>query len=352
LRTLLAVESLQPQWPPVLAFGESSARNDCDRRIAYMKALVVDDSPIYRKLVRDCLQDWEFDSVEVETGALAWKVLQQNDSPNLVILDWVLPDIDGIELCQKIRNLGASRPYVYVILLTGKDGRKNMLTAMQAGVDDYLMKPFDGSELKARVLVGKRILELQQELIGAREAMRHAATHDSLTGLMNRGQVTDSLTRELARSKRDGKPVGIILADVDRFKSVNDTYGHLFGDEALREIGRRFRAKLRVYDAVGRYGGEEFLLLLPGCDSMTTMIRADDLRAYVASKPVISGKTTATITVSMGIATSEQGGTAESLLGEADSGLYRAKHNGRNRVEHVESAPVIGRVTESSEAGR
>jgi diguanylate cyclase (GGDEF)-like protein len=272
-------------------------------------------------------------------------LLQQPDSPKLVLLDWVLPDLDGIELCQRIRNAGESRPYVYVILLSGKDGRKNILTAMQAGVDDYLVKPFDESELRARVLVGKRILDLQQELISARESMRIAATHDSLTGLMNRGEVMDFLTRELARSKRDCKPVGIILADIDHFKSVNDSCGHLFGDEALKEIARRFRSKLRVYDAVGRYGGEEFLLILPGCDAMTTIIRADELRGHVASKPVVSAKTGRVITVSMGVVSSEQGGTAEALLSQADCGLYRAKQKGRNRVEHVESADVQELVT-------
>ncbi len=305
-----------------------------------MKALIVDDSPVYRKLIRDHLQEWGFVSAEAETGSQAWRLLQQPDSPNLVLLDWVLPDIDGIELCQRIRNSGASRPYVYVILLTGKDGRKNMLTAMQAGVDDYLVKPFDGSELRARLLVGKRILELQQELISARESMRHAATHDSLTGLMNRGEVMDFLTRELVRSKRDCKPVGIILADIDHFKSVNDSLGHLFGDEALKEIARRFRAKLREYDAVGRYGGEEFLLILPGCDSMTTIVRADELREYVASKPVVSSNTGRVLTVSMGVVTSEEGGTPEALLSRADCGLYQAKRSGRNRVEHVESADI------------
>jgi two-component system cell cycle response regulator len=310
-----------------------------------MKALIVDDSPIYRKLIRDHLQEWGFESTEVETGSQAWRLLQQPDSPKLVLLDWVLPDLDGIELCQRIRNAGESRPYVYVILLSGKDGRKNILTAMQAGVDDYLVKPFDESELRARVLVGKRILDLQQELISARESMRIAATHDSLTGLMNRGEVMDFLTRELARAKRDCKPVGIILADIDHFKSVNDSCGHLFGDEALKEVARRFRAKLRAYDAVGRYGGEEFLLILPGCDAMTTIIRADELRGHVASKPVISAKTERVITVSMGVATSEQGGTAEALLSQADCGLYRAKEKGRNRVEHVESADVQELVT-------
>lgn len=303
-----------------------------------MKVLIVDDSPVYRKLIHDHLQGWGFVSIEVESGEKAWRVLQEPDSPKLVLLDWVLPDLDGIELCQRIRNASASSPYVYVILLTGKDGRTNMLNAMQAGVDDYLVKPFDESELKARLLVGKRILDLQQELISARESMRHAATHDSLTGLFNRAEVMDFLTRELARSKRDRKPVGIILADIDHFKSVNDTFGHFFGDEALKEIARRFRAKLRVYDGVGRYGGEEFLLILPGCDAMNTIIRADELREHVASTPVVLRNTRRVITVSMGVGSSEQGSTAEALISQADCGLYRAKQKGRNRVEHVENA--------------
>jgi two-component system, cell cycle response regulator len=301
-----------------------------------MRVLIVDDSPIYRKLIHDQVQHWGFISTEVENSAMAWKVLQQPDSPRLILLDWVLPDLEGTELCQRIRKASVCRPYVYVILLTGKEGRKNMLKAMHAGVDDYLVKPFDESELRARLLVGKRILDLQQELISARESMRHAATHDSLTGLLNRGEVMDFLTRELARSKRDCKPVGIILADLDHFKSINDTFGHLYGDEALKEIARRFRAKLRVYDAVGRYGGEEFLMILPGCDAMTATIRADELRKHVASTPVVSAKTSRVITVSMGVVSSEQDGTAKALLRQADCGLYRAKQKGRNRVEHVE----------------
>src|SRR5208282_3041484 len=132
-----------------------------------------------------------------------------------------------------------------------------------AGADDFLVKPFDEMELKAHLLVGKRILDLQEELVAARESMRHAATHDSLTALTNRGEILAMFKRELERARRERSPVGVILADIDHFKNVNDTLGHLFGDEALREIGRRMRADLRVYDGVGRYGGEEFLLILP-----------------------------------------------------------------------------------------
>ena len=306
-----------------------------------MQALVVDDSAVYRKLIGDHLRSWGFGVTLAESGSEAWQILQQPDAPKLVLLDWVLPDLDGIELCHRIRKAGSSGPYVYVILLTSNEGRQNMLDAMQAGADDYLVKPFDELELKARLLVGKRILDLQEELVSARESMRHAATHDSLTGLMNRGEILGMLQRELERARRERKPVGVILGDVDHFKSVNDTLGHLFGDEALREIGRRLRAQLRVYDGVGRYGGEEFLMILPICDLPNTLLRANELRECIATTPVVCSGEQRLITMSMGIAVSNTDGKndMEALLNQADAGLYAAKENGRNRIEHFTSAP-------------
>jgi two-component system, cell cycle response regulator len=305
-----------------------------------MQALVVEDSAVYRKLIGDHLRSWGFGVTLAESGSEAWQVLQQVDAPKLVLLDWVLPDLEGIELCQRIRQAGSSGPYVYVILLTSNEGRQNMLDAMQAGADDYLVKPFDELELKARLLVGKRILDLQEQLVFARESMRYAATHDSLTGLMNRGEILGMLQRELERARRERKPVGVILGDVDHFKSVNDTLGHLFGDEALREIGRRLRAQLRVYDGVGRYGGEEFLMILPNCDWPNTLLRANELRECIAKTPVVCSGEQRLITMSMGIAVSNTDGKndMEALLNQADAGLYAAKENGRNRIERFTSA--------------
>src|SRR5271154_3426482 len=302
-----------------------------------MQALVVDDSAIYRKLIGDHLRSWGFEVTLAECGSAAWTLLQQPQSPKLVLLDWVLPDLDGIELCKRIRVAGSTGPYVYVILLTGKDGRQNMLDAMTAGADDFLLKPFDEMELKARLLVGKRILDLQEELVSARESMRHAATHDSLTGLMNRGEILAMLQRELERGRRERKPVGVILGDIDHFKNVNDTLGHLFGDEALREIGRRLRAQLRVYDGVGRYGGEEFLMILPTCDLPDALLRANELREVIAKTPVLCAGEEKLITMSMGVAVSasDKKNEIEALLNQADAGLYAAKENGRNRTEHV-----------------
>jgi diguanylate cyclase (GGDEF)-like protein len=301
-----------------------------------MQTLVVDDSAVYRKLIGDHLRSWGFGVTLAENGAAAWQILEQSDAPKLVLLDWVLPDLDGIELCQRIRKAGASSPYTYVILLTSNEGRQNMLDAMQAGADDYIVKPFDELELKARLLVGKRILNLQEELVSARESMRHAATHDSLTGLMNRGEILCMLERELERARREHKPVGVVLGDIDHFKNVNDTLGHLFGDEALREIGRRLKKQLRVYDGVGRYGGEEFLMVLPSCDMPNALLRADELRQVIANDPVFCSGVERAITMSMGVTVSDTDGKneIEALLNQADASLYLAKEKGRNRIEH------------------
>lgn len=309
-----------------------------------MQVLLVEDSPVYRKLVSDCLLDWGFSLKVAENGSQAWDLLQQPDSPKLVLLDWVLPDFDGVELCRRIRQAGSTREYIYFILLTGKDTKEDMLKAMQAGADDYLIKPFDELELKARLLVGQRILKLQDELIAARESMRHAATHDSLTGLMNRAETLEFLNRELARAQREHSPVGVILADIDRFKDVNDSLGHLFGDEALKEISSRMRAKLRVYNGIGRCGGEEFLLILPGCNLANTLKRADELRQHIASKPIAFSGLERVVTMSMGIAIASDSGNrdVEALLTQADLGLYQAKRKGRNRVEYIEEAAGAG----------
>ena len=184
---------------------------------------------------------------------------------------------------------------------------------------------------------GKRILDLQEELVAARESMREAATRDSLTGLLNRAEIFNLLERELERSRRERKPLSVILADIDHFKKVNDTDGHLFGDEALREIARRLQSKLRPYDGVGRYGGEEFLLVLPSCDLKAAMERANELRELIARTPVVSDGAKKAITMSLGVAVSECLGLkeVEALVRRADTALYSAKKKGRNRVEYA-----------------
>jgi len=300
-----------------------------------MRILLAEDSALYRHLISGHLKDWGFDLVIAKDGAEAWSLLEQPEAPSLALLDWVLPEIDGLELCRRIRHVAVAGRYTYTVLLTGKDGKDDLLEGLQAGADDYLAKPFEPLELKARLFVGKRILDLQQELVEARESLRTAATYDFLTRLLNRGEVAAHLERELVRGKREGRPVGIIMADIDHFKSINDSFGHLAGDAVLIEVAKRLKSSLRAYDGAGRYGGEEFLLILPGCDLTTTIRRAETIRQLVSAEIIMIGEEGKKVTVSMGatVAECDRKASVEALLREADTALYRAKENGRDRVE-------------------
>jgi two-component system, cell cycle response regulator len=293
-----------------------------------MKIMLVEDSRVERLHITGYLEDWGLEFVAVDNGAEAWKVLEEPEAPTLVLLDWMLPGLDGIELCRRIRTLSVNGAYIYTVMLTAKERKANLLTAMEAGADDYLAKPIDASELRARILVGKRILELQ-------ESLRFAATHDFLTRLLNRGEILASLKREVSRSEREAQPTSIILGDLDHFKDVNDTFGHAAGDAVLKEVGLRLQSDLRDYDLVGRYGGEEFLLILPNCPLATGSRRADEIRCLVSERPVIAPCASVAVTVSMGVTATDitRATTIESLLQHADMALYRAKNNGRNCVE-------------------
>lgn len=293
-----------------------------------MRILLVEDSVIDRHQVGGHLNDWGLEYRAVADGLEAVKVLESSDPPNMVLLDWLLPGMDGIDICRRIRQLGSDHSYIYTVMLTAKNRKQDLIAAMEAGADDYLSKPVDASELRARIMAGKRILELQQHL-------RFAATHDFLTNLLNRSEIIGALEREFSRSQRDVKPITVILADIDHFKNVNDTLGHAAGDAVLKEIGRRLRMDLRPYDLVGRYGGEEFLLILPGCDLETAKRRADRIREAIASDPITTPFGTTSVTISMGV-TAASGQTecsACEILHRADMSLYEAKKNGRNRVE-------------------
>lgn len=291
-----------------------------------MSILLVEDSVIDSHQIIGFLQEWRFEFQAVGNGLEAWQLLQEPGAPRLILLDWMLPGMDGIELCRRIRTLVADGSYFYTVMLTAKDRKQDLLTAMAAGADDYLAKPVDPAELKARVLVGKRILELQ-------ESLRFAANHDFLTKLLNRAETLAGLKRERARSQRSGQPVAIILADIDHFKQINDLHGHAAGDEALKEVARRLKSDLRPYDLAGRYGGEEFLLVLPACNLQAALHRAEQLRLTVAKDLVIPFGTLA-LTLSMGVTVSNPGSASneQELLQHADRALYHAKEMGRNCV--------------------
>jgi two-component system cell cycle response regulator len=297
--------------------------------------LLAEDSVLYRHLITGHLDEWGFSYVCAQDGRLAWELLTQCDAPRLALLDWVLPEVDGLELCRRLRSRPGGQPYTYAILLTARNQKQEMLEAMDAGADDFLAKPFDPPELKARLLAGKRIVELQQKLVSANDSLHYAANHDFLTRLWNRAAITSFLQREVARSLRERTALGLILVDVDHFKRVNDELGHETGDYVLQEIAKHFSASLREYDGVGRYGGEEFLLVMPGCDLQTTLRRANLIRERISRSPICTPVKTTSVTVSMGVAIAEGSTGYESILRCADRALYQAKRNGRNRVEEM-----------------
>ena len=301
--------------------------------------LIAEDDPVFRRILQSCLQSWNYQVRACENGLDAWNVLQQQHAPQMAILDWMMPGMDGIEICRKIRSLQQG-PYRYVLLLTAKDDKHDVVQGLEAGADDYLTKPFDVDELHARVRAGKRILELQNELIQARESLRFEALHDHLTGVWNRGAVLNLLQREVQRRQRSGEALGVIMADVDHFKDINDSYGHLIGDAVLAEVARRLTASVRGYDSVGRYGGEEFLVIVPGCDPKALVVSAERLRRVIADRPIDSTSGPIPVTLSVGLV-SVDADNAEpvehiALVQAADSALYRAKAGGRNRVEIAE----------------
>jgi len=311
--------------PPRRARGERLAPN--------MKVLVAEDSLLYQRLLLGCLGDWGFEPLPVKDGAHAWDVLQRPDSPKLALLGWVLPGIDGLELCRRLRKR-TDCPYVYTILLTANGRKDELIEGLDAGADDYLIKPFDNQELRVRLQTGSRVVRLQEELMSAHAALRDLAAHDPLTNLLNRREIFEFLRRELHRARRQREPVGLIMADVDFFKKVNDTFGHLAGDHVLMEVAHRLRSQLRTYDGIGRYGGEEFLMVMPGCEASVARQRAEHLRQCVAASAICAPGHTVRVTVSMGVTCSTPGEMApEALLEAADSALYKAKQNGRNRVE-------------------
>ncbi|MGH9453644.1 MAG: GGDEF domain-containing response regulator [Terriglobia bacterium] len=305
-----------------------------------MKALIAEDDPISARLLQASLVKWGYDVVVTRDGVEALETLRQPDSARLAILDWMMPRMDGPDVIRELRK-DQQGAYVYAILLTAKDRKEDLVRGLDMGADDYLVKPFDLHEMKARVRAGRRILELQEELVRAREALRDQATHDALTRVLNRAGILEFLDKELDRSRRDLAPIAVILADLDHFKRVNDNHGHLAGDEVLRQVSAHLRAEVRSYDAVGRYGGEEFLMVLPGCDAVIASRRAESLRVVIAGNPVaISENFKIPVSLSLGIATTAELGImdAETLLRQADEALYRAKGMGRNRVVIAKAA--------------
>lgn len=298
-----------------------------------MKILLADDEPIARTMLEHWLAGWGYEVTLARDGESALQALKDDPELRLLVVDWVMPKKDGIEVCKAIRN-GPQEPYVYIVLLTAKDDKSDIIAGLDAGADDYLVKPCNPLELKVRLRAGRRVIELQEQLVKARESLRFEAMHDGLTGLLNRGAVIEQLTKELVRASRRGAPVSVLMGDLDHFKSINDTHGHAAGDAVLREAARRLKAGVRAYDNVGRLGGEEFICVLPECDAKTGLAVAQRLCRSLSETPTKFSGTEIAHSISIGVAATDQFGSArcDELMRAADAALYRAKHAGRSRA--------------------
>jgi len=298
------------------------------------KVLIAEDDPISLRVVETMVKKWGYEPVLTQDGEEALQALQRDDSPRIAILDWMMPHKDGISVCRELRQQ-TDRAYVYILLLTAKSQRRDLVEGLGAGADDYLTKPFSGEELRARLFSGERILEVQEQLVAAREALRVQAIRDPLTGLFNRRYMGEALERELRRAEHGGQPLSLIMFDVDHFKRLNDTSGHQAGDGLLIHIGSLFQERTRREDIACRYGGEEFLIILPGAPLEAALRRAEELRQAIRGSTVEHrGQSLGRTTVSAGVASfPEHGTTADELLRAADTALYRAKELGRDRVE-------------------
>jgi two-component system cell cycle response regulator len=298
---------------------------------ASMRILIADDEAVSRRMLEGALEQLGYEVTVCADGRQALDALLADDGPRLAILDWMMPGVDGLEVCRRVRS--SAGHYVYVIILTSRDRREDVLAAYDAEADDFLVKPFDALELRARLRSGERVLALQERLLAIQEELRHEATRDPLTGLWNRRMILEQLAREFHRAMRDGHAIAVTVADLDHFKDVNDRHGHAMGDAALRAASERLRSVLRSYDFIGRYGGEEFLIILPGCEPHLALSIAERARRAMSSPLVVDGKEL-NLSVSLGVACSTPDTTDPSaLIHAADQALYRAKAAGRDRIE-------------------
>jgi two-component system cell cycle response regulator len=293
-----------------------------------MRILIADDSNVSRHLLESIVKKWGYQVITTADGNQAWEALQQADAPRMAILDWMMPGLTGPEVCRLVREKGVE-PYTYILLLTSRTQKEDVIEGMMAGADDYVVKPFDQQELNVRLRAGRRIIDLQDELLKAQVALRYQATHDALTGITNRGRITEVLAE---RAEVKG-PLGVIMLDIDKFKTVNDTFGHAAGDAVLVATADRLAGALSEKDVLGRYGGEEFLVISRRTPEELPEF-AEMLRERIAGTPVEAEGTTFAVTASFGVVSRNSCCLTQSneLLKAADDALYRAKKEGRNRV--------------------
>ena len=297
------------------------------------KILIAEDDLITAKILQKHLITWGFEVFMENDGEQAWNTLEK-ENIQIALLDWMMPRLNGLQLCRNIRKL-RSDPYTYLILVTARATTLDIVEGLNAGADDYLTKPVEPAELRARLITGTRIIELENKNKRLQKKLEKLAQEDSLTGFFNKRNIQERLEEELSRGKRENRPVSAVLLDIDFFKQINDTYGHMVGDQVLLEIASRLRQNIRNYDRIGRYGGDEILVFLWNAGIIQLKIVADRLCRAVSEKSVLTDAGPIPVTVSVGGASSENDLllSGEELIKSSDEALYQAKHLGRNRAE-------------------
>lgn len=297
-----------------------------------MKILIAEDDQVSLRMLEKNVAEWGYDVSLAANGEEALKTLREG-RVRLAILDWMMPGTNGIEICRFVREDAGSK-YVYIIMLTSRDRRQDIVEGLEAGADDYMAKPVNYLELRARIQTGRRIVELEDKLIESNRRLKDLASRDNLTSLWNRANVFLFLEEEMARGRREAGHVSVIMIDVDNFKRINDAHGHLAGDVVLIQIAKRLERGIRPYDRVGRYGGDEMLVVLPGCDLAEAAAIGERLRRSIADEKLRTPAGDFDVTVTLGCSSSEvvPEATAETLVQASDAALYEGKSLGRDRV--------------------
>ncbi len=313
-----------------------------------MKILIASEDKTSVATICGLLEFFPHEIVTAATGNQAWKILSREDRPQVAILDWRLPGLNGLALCRRLRAIAPQTAhldlesilqspvqeskYTYLVILSQKTHKEHIVKGFEAGADDFIIKPFNNEELQARVRAGIRIIELQNSLLEAQRKLRILARTDELTAILNRRAILENISTEMDRAFREKRFLSLAILDIDHFKQVNDTYGHDAGDIALKECVRRIQSIIRTYDLLGRFGGEEFIFIIPGAAPEEAFQVCERIRSEIENHPFTLNYESITLTVSQGLALWNSTDTLDALVKKADTALLNAKNQGRNRV--------------------
>lgn len=299
-----------------------------------MKILIVDDEELSRESLTLLLERSGYEVIAKSNGTEALEYVDSTSiPPQVIIADWIMPEMDGIELCKRIRN-DVTLPYCFIILMSSKDDSEDVIHALDAGADDYIIKPYNPAELQSRIRAGVRIIKLNTKLEQANQTLQVMASTDVLTSLLNRGAIMNVLQDEISRARRERTSLAVVMGDIDHFKLINDTHGHIAGDHVLREFAVLMKSGVRTYDSVGRYGGEEFLMIMPNIGEAASKEVVERMRNKVGEYQFRADGQILGLTSSFGIAWGNPGELlqADDFIRVSDNMLYTAKNDGRNCV--------------------